>query len=213
MFKKYYEKYKELRANPKLKPFISLGFWFIFLIIVVIFIKSNTSEVKQNKEVKTIDNYEFTYLDNKTFIFGEVYDNKIKFTLNNNLYYYNGTDIYLINNQTKTLVNFDLGILKINKTMIDNLTSNLNYSIVDNGKQYLVPLSNFINLYEYDTDVDLTKAMNLNIIILVYDDMYKLDLSNYYGFKGIENKGIITINIYNKTDNFSETYEKLGGVK
>ena len=44
MFKKikenpYYMKFKEMRADPKLKPITSLILWFIFIVIVVIFVR------------------------------------------------------------------------------------------------------------------------------------------------------------------------------
>ena len=55
MFKKikenpYYIKFKEMRADPKLKPITSLILWFIFIVIVVIFIKSSYSNEPVQKE-------------------------------------------------------------------------------------------------------------------------------------------------------------------
>ena len=232
MFKKikenpYYIKYKEMRADPKLRPIISLIFWFIFFIILVLFIRSfdNTkSNVVSNETSSVVQsnlNYEFTYTNNDGVIFGQVYDDKLEFVNGNNRYYYNGSNVYLINNQQATLIpNFDLNVLKINSKMIDNLISNLIYSVDGEARQYLVPLSNFMNLYEVDVEADLRLANQYNIIINVYENddgiyMYKLDLTNYYNYRGIKNSGILTIDIYDKNVNdFTQYYDKLvGGVK
>ena len=39
----YYKKFKEMRADPKLRPITSLIFWFIFMAVVVIFVRATTS--------------------------------------------------------------------------------------------------------------------------------------------------------------------------
>ena len=45
--------------------------------------------------------------------------------------------------------------------------------------------------------------------------MYKLDLSNYYQFRGLNNMGILTIDIYDvEKGDFPKYYDSLiGGVK
>ena len=43
---KYYQKFKEMRADPKLKPITSLIFWFIFLVVLVLFVRSISSPYK-----------------------------------------------------------------------------------------------------------------------------------------------------------------------
>ena len=181
---------------------------------------SSPSKVVKTDEVKQeLSNFKFTYTNNSGVIFGENYNDKLEFIYNNSRYYYNGENVYLISNQSLQVIpNFDLGVLKITPNLIDNLTSNLTYNMSNGAKQYIVPLSRFINLYEYDTEVDLSLANNYNIILEVYENnskvyMYKLDLSNYYTFRGLNNSGILTIDIYDGQSDFSKFYDKIiGGV-
>ena len=222
MFKKikenpYYIKFKEMRADPKLKPITSLILWFIFIVIVVIFIKSSYSnEPVQKENINSISNYEFTYKNNNLTIFGNSYDGKMEFILNGNRYYYDLENVYLISNKEVTLVsNFDLNVLKITPKFIENLTANLSYSLNGETKVYTVPLYRFLNLYEVDVEVDLSIANQYNILVSVYDDMYEIDLTNYYNFRGLNNDGILTIDLYESNiGDFTKYYDKLvGGVK
>lgn len=213
----YYIKYKEMKKDPKLKPIISLAFWFIFIVFVTIFVKSNS--VSSNKTVSKISsNYEYTYKDNSKTIFGYTNNNYQEFILDNNKYFTDGNNVYLINeNSASQISNFDMGILKITPSFINNLTNNLSYTNGLNYKQYAVLLSNFISLYDNDTDIDLSLYNQYNIIIQVYSKnndiyMYKLDLSNYYKLKGINDNGILTINIYNTSNDFVSYYKNLIGV-
>ena len=222
MFKKikenpYYIKFKEMRADPKLKPITSLILWFIFIVIVVIFIKSSYSnEPVQKENINSISNYEFTYKNNNLTIFGNSYDGKMEFILNGNRYYYDLENVYLISNKEVTFVsNFDLNVLKITPKFIENLTANLSYSLNGEAKVYTVPLYRFLNLYEVDVEVDLSIANQYNILVSVYDDMYEIDLTNYYNFRGLNNDGILTIDLYESNiGDFTKYYDKLvGGVK
>ena len=226
MFKKikenpYYMKFKEMRADPKLKPITSLILWFIFIIIVVIFVRGTIGD--SNKEIKTVNknitNYEFTYTNNKGVIFGESYNDKLTFIYDGNRYYYNLENVYLIKNQSGVLVpNFDLNVLKISPKMINNLVGNLTYNTNTEAKEYTVPLSRFLNLYEVDVEADLSLANSYNIIVKVYENekgiyMYNLDLTNYYNFRGLNNDGILTIDIYGEVNDFTKYYDELiGGV-
>ncbi len=232
MFKKikenpYYQKFKEMRADPKLRPITSLILWFIFFVIVILFARGLTStranleSTETQKTTLSDSNYEFTYSNNSGVIFGQTYDDKLEFMYGGNRYYYNGETVYLIQNQQATIMpTFDLNVLKINSKMINNLISNLNYNMDGEAKQYLVPLSNFLNLYEVDVEADLSLANQYNIVINVYENdngiyMYKLDLTNYYNYRGLNNDGILTIDIYNsEVNDFTKYYDELvGGVK
>ena len=232
MFKKikenpYYQKFKEMRADPKLRPMMSLILWFIFFVIVILFARGLTStranleSTETQKTTLSDSNYEFTYSNNSGVIFGQTYDDKLEFMYGGNRYYYNGETVYLIQNQQAIIMPaFDLNVLKINSKMINNLISNLNYNMDGEAKQYLVPLSNFLNLYEVDVEADLSLANQYNIVINVYENengiyMYKLDLTNYYNYRGLNNDGILTIDIYNsEVNDFTKYYDELvGGVK
>ena len=232
MFKKikenpYYQKFKEMRADPKLRPITSLILWFIFFVIVILFARGLTStranleSTETQKTTLSDSNYEFTYSNNSGVIFGQTYDDKLEFMYGGNRYYYNGETVYLIQNQQATIMpTFDLNVLKINSKMINNLIGNLTYNMDGEAKQYLVPLSNFLNLYEVDVEADLSLANQYNIVINVYENdngiyMYKLDLTNYYNYRGLNNDGILTIDIYNsEVNDFTKYYDELvGGVK
>lgn len=232
MFKKikenpYYQKFKEMRADPKLRSLTSLILWFIFFVIVILFARGLTStranleSTETQKTTLSDSNYEFTYSNNSGVIFGQTYDDKLEFMYGGNRYYYNGETVYLIQNQQATIMpTFDLNVLKINSKMINNLIGNLTYNMDGEAKQYLVPLSNFLNLYEVDVEVDLSLANQYNIVINVYENengiyMYKLDLTNYYNYRGLNNDGILTIDIYNsEVNDFTKYYDELvGGVK
>lgn len=232
MFKKikenpYYQKFKEMRADPKLRPITSLILWFIFFVIVILFARGLTStranleSTETQKTTLSDSNYEFTYSNNSGVIFGQTYDDKLEFMYGGNRYYYNGETVYLIQNQQATIMPaFDLNVLKINSKMINNLIGNLTYNRDGEAKQYLVPLSNFLNLYEVDVEADLSLANQYNIVINVYENengiyMYKLDLTNYYNYRGLNNDGILTIDIYNsEVNDFTKYYDELvGGVK
>ena len=114
--------------------------------------------------------------------------------------------------------NFNLSVLKINPSMINNLIGNLTYSMNGDAKEYAVPLSRFLNLYEVDVEADLSLANQYNIIVKVYEKnsevyMYQIDLTNYYNFRGLNNDGILTIDIYGEVEDFTKYYDKLiGGV-
>ncbi len=214
----YFIKYKEMRKDPKLKPIISLIFWFIFIVFVTIFVKTGSMSSSNKTVSKVSSNYEYTYKDNSKTIFGYVNNNYQEFILDNNKYFIDGNNVYLINESSATKIsNFDMGILKITPSFINNLTNNLSYTNGSNYKQYAVLLSNFISLYENDTDIDLSLYNQYNIIIQVYSKnndiyMYKLDLSNYYKLKGINDNGILTISIYNTSNDFTGYYKSLIGV-
>ena len=220
MFKKikentYYKKFKEMRADPKLKPITSLIFWLVFMVLLIIFVRVSSSSVQRNEPLELkqdLSSYEFTYTNNSGVIFGKADNDKLEFILGNNRYYYDGENVYLIKGRNVQMIsNFDLNVLKITPKLIENLISNLTYNMDGEAKQYAVPLSRFINLYEFDVEVDSSKADSYNILVNVYEKdneiyMYKLDLSNYYKFRGLNDSGILTIDIYDEID------EVIGGV-
>lgn len=218
-----YEKFKQLRVNSQTKALMSLGMWLIFFVIIVMFTRGLNNNSPSNIDSKAsfkLNNYAYTYTNDKITIFGLKYGDSQLFTISNSKYYYNGQNVYLINGIVASLIaDFDLNILKITPEMIDNLTANLDYTENGEIKVYLVPLTNFINLYDIDTDVNLTLASNYNIIIQKYynnNDLYKIDvdLSNYYMINSLNNDGKLTIDLYNKNkiNNFSLEYDNMIGV-
>lgn len=215
---------KQLWQNKKTHDLIVLSLWFIFIFIVILFARTNTNTkiYKENKQLNTIDikDYEFTYKTNDKEIPGEYYENAIMFYHDNKRYYYKD-NLYLVEEKALLMQNYDLDILKINIKMINNLISNITPTENSNIKQYLIPLDRFINLYEIDTDIDLSKMTLYNVPLNIYyneNEISKitLDLSNYYSLK--TNTKItypLTIYLYNinNVSDFRKTYDNLLEVK
>ncbi len=219
-----YNKYKNLKNDSQASTLASLGLWLIFFIVIIIFtrgISSNKTIDRENKETAEINNYEYTYQNNDITIFGEFYNGKQIFTILNNKYYYDGQSVYMVKgNSLELMPEFNLNILKITLDFVEELTSNITFTENNGIKEYLVPLVNFLNLYEIDTAVDLSEASNYNIIIRKYYDknnLYKVevDLSNYYKINSVHDSGQLIINLYNKNklNNFTLEYDKMLGVK
>ncbi|MCI9110267.1 MAG: hypothetical protein HFH47_00465 [Bacilli bacterium] len=223
-----YQKFKELWANERTRSIITLGFWLIFFAVVVLFIRVTAPTPTSNDTVNNtagtsfdkMSNYSFSASSDNVEINGFVYNDNMEFILNNKRYYSNN-DVYLINGDKAVKQEFDLSFLKINAKMLNNLLGELKGTEKDNCTQYLVPLDRFINLYEIDTEADLSKAMNYNVVVNVYKnkDVIKgvtLDLTNYKLFRFNDNTPfVVTIYYYNinNISDFTKEYEKMVGGK
>lgn len=227
MFKKIKEnekviKLKELWQNPRTHDIMVLSFWLVFIFIVILFARSIGSSPKtsnddnrQASDFASMKSYDFTYKTNDKVINGEAYEDALVFYVDNKRYYYKD-NTYLIEEKA-SLINYDLDVLKINTTMLNSLISGITASDTGNFKQYIVPLDRFINLYEIDTDADLSRAATYNVVISVYlvdNEISKvvLDLSNYYSLKtGSSVNYPVTIYYYNvnKVSDFKKGFEKL----
>ena len=215
------QKLKELWKNKKTHDIMVLSLWLVFIFIVILFARSTSSnQTYEDKEslnsLDKITTYEFTYkLNDKEFL-GQYYNNAIIFYKDNKRYYYK-EKLYQIAEPIKIIPNFDLDILKINVKMINNLIANITPNETNNIKQYIVPLDRFINLYEIDTEIDLSKSTLYNVPINIYynnDEINKitLDLSNYYLLKtNNQTPNILIIYLYNinNISDFTNYYDKL----
>lgn len=219
----FYKKYLEYSLNPQTKALISLCFWFLFFLTVVLFARFSSKQNLINKDNyvnERINSYEFTYKDEKDTIYGKSYNGKYVFNSLNTKYYYDGNNVYEINNHNASLINSDvLKYLKISPKMISDLTDNLSYDVFGDELVYKVPLSNFLNLFDFDVPINLDSLDKYDVMIskfyskgLLY--MIKIDLSSYYLFKNDENRGIITIDFYeqNKINDFTDEYDEMIGV-
>lgn len=219
---KFYKKYLEYSSNPQTKAIISLCFWLLFFIIVIIFARGTNKSINKNNEFinDKVNSYEYTYKDDKNIIFGKAFGKKYLFNASNHKYYYNGKDVYEIEDFNLVKVSdFNIDYLKITPQMINDLTLNLTYSNDDDFFVYNVPLSNFLNLFSLDVPVNLEEADKYNVVIrkkYINDKLciVKLDLSNYYNFFKIENRGLLTIDYYehNKVNDFTSEYDGMIGV-
>lgn len=215
------EKYKELRKNPQTKAMMSLGVWMIFFLIIILFARGiGSNKTYKSEIVKKVSGYEFTYSNDVSSIFGLSYGKEKLYNVDGKKFYYNGSNVYLVNGHSLEMQGSDIGLLKIDLDMIDSLTSNLQEIDMGEYKRFLVPLSNFLNLFEGDTEVDLTLASTYNIIVDRYYsesniNMIKIDLSSYYSYRSINNDGVLTIDIYNINNVFDlkEYGSMVGGVR
>ena len=220
------QKIKELWKNPKTHDITVLLFWLIFIIIVIIFTRGITqtssniptpnTNIQNVTTFENIKSYDFTYKTKDLEISGQAYNEATVFYLNNKRYYYKN-NIYQIEDNPVLINDYDPSVLKINAIFLNNLVSGITPLDNQNFKQYIVPLDRFINLYDIDTDIDLTKAINYNIPVSVYltnNEINKvvLDLTNYYTLKtGTNTNYQVTINFYNvnNVSDFSKDYDKL----
>lgn len=227
MFKKIkenpkYEKLKELWKNEKTHSLIVLAFWLIFMLGLIIFVRLSSTQTTQTSQTETsnledLKSYEFSYTINDTNYNGEYYDGKTLFYLENNRYYAN-ENVYLIKGvEAIKQEKFDIGLMKINSKFISNLIEGLTPTTTDNYKRYIVPLDRFINLYEKDTDINLSDINRYNIIIDIYEKENKitLDLNSYFTLKNNPQNAQVTIYYYNTNNinDFSKNYEKMIGGK
>lgn len=203
-FKKIYHIYKD----PKYHNYIKLGICLIFFIFMVILTRVSFSprESKSNSNL-SIRSYAFTYEIDNNYIYGVNYNNKELFILNGQKYY-KDDNIYQIIDNKKKKVNFDLGVLKIDYKMLDNL------GIKNKNDTYLIPLDHFVNLFEPDTGLDLSSLMSYNIIVKKENNTYLLDLSNYYKLYN-QSHSNLRIDLYNinNINDFSKEYENMEEVK
>lgn len=221
------QRFRELWDDPKTHSIMVLVFWLIFMAVLIIFVRltavsnvSSNTTVTKATNFDSIKSYEFSYVQGSNELNGKVYDDSILFILNNHRYYYHN-DVYLINGDTGVKQNLDLGWLKINTKMLNNLLGGLTGADINDYTQYVVPLDRFINLYEIDTDADLTKAMTYNILLNVYKkdgeiNKVVLDITNYRIFRFNDNKPyVLTLYFYNinEVNDFTKGFDKIVGGK
>ncbi|MBR3210051.1 MAG: hypothetical protein IKF82_07305 [Bacilli bacterium] len=203
------------------KTKLSLIIWSVFFVIILLFVRginSNFTYTKSSDDNNiSMNSYEFVYSDDRGNIYGKASNGKYLFILDGNKYYFNGNNLYLVSGNSLKEVFSDLGLVKITPSLVDGLIKNVSQN--DSDGNYYISLYDFMSVYDVDVPVDGSEASKYNIVISKYSDeklsMIKVDLSNYYLFKGISNTGIITINFYNQDNvsDFSKGYDKLEVVK
>ena len=115
---------KEFLSDKRNKALVKLGFWLIFFIFVIIYIRImnsinnknyvNSDPIIENlpqtitesiKSLKDVNSYEFRYIynlnGNNYEINGQAYDDKILINFNKNKYYYDGINLYLLSETSK----------------------------------------------------------------------------------------------------------------
>ena len=223
-----YQKLKELWKNPKTHSMIVLGFWLVFMLVAILFVRLTTNTASTTPSVDEVetsvssfadmDNYAFSYVTKDLEINGQVYGEKLEFNLNNHRYYYNG-NTYMINGDTGALQEMDLSVLKIDAKMLNSLVEGLTGSEIEDYTQYVIPLDRFISLFEASSDTDLSAAMSYNVVMNVYKNenvisKVILDLTNYRTFRfNDSNQYLLYIYFYNvnKVADFTADYERIVG--
>ncbi len=217
---------KELWKNPKTHAIIVLGFWLIFIGILILFLKisSITKETAVNPEsVSPLDkfnkmtSYEFNYTANDLSLNGLYYQDKYLLYLDNQKYYKSNA-LYKISDNIE--LSEEIEILKLNNKMLYNLIKDITPVQNNEYNSYLVPLMNFIKEYENINVTDYNLA-TYNIVVNVYqknDTINKviIDLTNYYKYKQLNiDSYILNISYYNinNLSDFTKEYEEMIGEK
>ena len=217
----------DLRKTEKGKAILFLGFYFVFFLVLIIFIRVSTNNYKgpvynlysEESKMYTYDkilaeNYNYTYtitIDNNVYVYnGQKYNDMELFEFNDNNYFFDGVDYYLIDYINNMFTKVD------NPNQLSDFTTFLRLGEViedatyisktefGDGKilfNYLISSNSIIRvLDDIDTDIDEipnlvvfnTRGNNLHI------DSIDLDLTSYGKYKGIcFNNLKINISYYN----------------
>ncbi len=225
-FKSFVNFIKELRKTERGKGILFLGFYFIFFLVIIIFIRvsaGNSSTIdyqlnNQKSSMYTYDkiiagNYDFSYtvnIDGNSYIYiGEKANDEEIFTLNGISYYYDGVDYYTLDSNNiwdittnpyiyPDFMNFSrLGEVIVDATYISKTEYGDGRAIFN----YLVSSNSIIKVIE-DLDTDIEEIPNSVIFTGSGDNLHldkiELDLSSYGKFKGI------CINNFNITLEYSD---------
>lgn len=94
-----YKNYLVYKSNPQFKTIVSLFFWLLFFFFIILFARgANKKDLNNNQVINDrIKSYEYTYTDGEKIIYGKNYDNKHLFIISNHKYYYNGVNVYEVN--------------------------------------------------------------------------------------------------------------------
>lgn len=212
--KSFIELVKKLKKTERGKAILFLGFYFIFFLVLIIFIRISASNPKTPIDYeltapetsfytydKILDgNYDFTYtinIDNNVFVYsGEKFGDIELFSLNGVNYFYDGVDYYTLdsNNIWVEATNPYTYSDFINFTRLGEVIADATYiSKTEFGDgsalfNYLVSSNSIVKVIE-DVDTDIEEIPNSVVFTASGDDLHlekiELDLSSYGKFKGV----------------------------
>lgn len=210
--KEKFKKFKEFTSDKRNGAIVKLGFWFIFLLFVIIYVRVMNSKqpkyipteslpptitegVKNFKDVKIYEySIEYNYNGNILKVMGKKYNDKWLFNYNDIEYYYDG-NLYLIKDDLKE---------EIDKTNIEYLLMFDIQKVYDYllNSEYVSKTENVNN--ELIITSNLTLEDTLNEIKTVNKDntleSINMDVTNYYKTK---DENCLDLNIVIKYGNLN----------
>lgn len=217
---------KEFLSDKRNKAIVKLGFWVIFLLFVIIYVRvmnsRNNHYIENKPDVPTItlpltiteavkkleaSNYEFSFEydvnNNKSIVNGKKYNDKWQFSYNENNYYYDGK-LYLINEQGRVEVensNFNY-ILMLDSNKIYNYLLKSEYDYKKESSDGTITISSKLKLKDFEFN---NNEFNDDIIIETNElnnDLINIsiDLTNYFK---INNSEILSFKVNLKYDKFN----------
>lgn len=211
--KEKFKKFKEFTSDKRNGAIVKLGFWFIFLLFVIIYVRVMNSKqpkyiptenlpqtitegVKNFKDVKIYEySIEYNYNGNILKVIGKKYNDKWLFNYNDIEYYYDG-NLYLIKDDLKEevdktnieyLLMFD--IQKVYDYLLNSEYTNRSEDFENNN---LIIGSKF----KLDNTVNEIKTVNKDNTL----ESINMDLTNYYKTK---DENCVNLNIVIKYSNLN----------
>lgn len=198
------KKYKEIRKDPQKRAWVILGFYFIFFLVLIIFIRvgssvnrgsgrysnyQNGTNIKYNLSEIINGNYQFNYninLDNNIYSYTGSCNNYNCLFNSNNINYYKNHDLYFIHNSIWSKCDNPIKFYQFME--IDNISRNLKNSYLDSTTNYetgdyeykLFISTNSLDKIIFNTNTDYDEIPN-NITLRtnssnsVYKINYNLD--------------------------------------
>lgn len=217
----------DLRKTERGKAILFLGFYFVFFLVLIIFIRVSSNNYKgplyelysEEARMYTYDkilaeNYNYTYtisIDDNVYVYnGQKYNNMELFTFNDVNYFFDGVDYYIIDSVNNMFIKVD------NPNKLSDFTTFLRLGEViedatyvsktefGDGKtlfNYLISSNSMIKVLD-DIDTDIDEVPNSVVFNTSGDNLHidsiDLDLTSYGKYKNIcLNSLKINISYYN----------------
>lgn len=218
--KEKFKKFKEFTSDKRNGAIVKLGFWFIFLLFVIIYVRVMNSKTPNYvkdpvndlpltitegvKTFKNVNNYEYSieynYNGNILKVDGKKYNDKWLFNYNDNEYYYDG-NLYLLKENMKEEVdktNIEYLLMFDIKKIYDYLLNSKYVSKTENVDNELIITSNLALEDTLNKIETVNKGNNLESI--------NIDLTNYYKTKDencLDLKVVIKYSSLNNIEDFN----------
>lgn len=212
--KEKFKKFKEFTSDKRNGALVKLGFWFIFLLFVIIYVRVMNSKTPNYvnepvndlpptitegaKNFKDVEIYEYSieynYNGNILKVDGKKYNDKWLFNYNDNTYYYDG-NLYLLKENEKEEVdktNIEYFLMFDIQKIYDYLLNSKYVSKTENVNNELIITSNLTLEDTLNKIETVNKGNNLESI--------NIDLTNYYKTK---DENCVNLNIVIKYSNLN----------
>ena len=195
------QKVKDFLAVKRNKALVKLGFYFLFFLIIILYIRfasRKTTYVPSPSLPDTIttsisniniDNYEFdiNYQINDEIyhIKGQKYGDKYSFTYNDALYYYD-KDLYMIGDEKILIEPNDMSyLLMLDAKKIYNFLYNATYNYRQEDANHNITINSFISISDFSKLLGKQEEGNAKITFDTHEKndvltSIDIDLSNYF---------------------------------